>query len=354
MKVIVALLVILVGTCGIAGGTSIPQDAIPDEVAIANKHYQAALQHIEREQWQSACAELEQFIKIIPIEFSSHHLLARCAARLGKTDLALTELDAAVELGYEDLASVQAGDDFATLRNLETFQQIIEKAKRYREQEFVLVRPKGNNDADPEKRQIVLYFHGRGESPRATISLWRPIADELGLCVLIPKGTRPFGQVYIWDAEDARGNEPWKIDRTAAMDKATAALDWLRDEQHVECEALVLAGFSQGAVVALELASGERQHRLPADSLLLMSAALPGEYECELPATTPVAQFVGEQELWRDSNRSLRDKLERQQVKLRYHEHACGHDLPRPFAETMVPLLRDFLLPAADDAKANH
>jgi hypothetical protein len=77
-------------------------------------------------------AEAEQrcrdAVELIPHDANGYYNLACALARQSKTDEALTSLEKAVELGFNDVAHLKTDEDLAGLRDQERFQKVIERA----------------------------------------------------------------------------------------------------------------------------------------------------------------------------------------------------------------------------------
>ena len=76
---------------------------------------------------------------------NAHYNAACCRALAGQTDLALRELEAAVQAGYRNAAQIQADTDLASLRAAPRYQQVLRQLAAHPE----------TGPTDPEKAQLV-------------------------------------------------------------------------------------------------------------------------------------------------------------------------------------------------------
>lgn len=361
------------GQASSASFFALRQSSTPSAPQDPNQLWAAAQAAYEAGDWAGCARQLREFCQLLPYEFSSRQLLARCEARQGDLDASFEALGQAIAYGWEDEESLQADPALANLRTDPRFADLLTTLRKLREEPFVLVQPKPKPEdvtgrvpppdeataGAPRSVPVILFFHGRGESPRGLAPEWQPVADELGNVIVLPKGINRIGQVYTWDAPGAKGNEPYKIERAKCIQTADAALDWLRDEHQLQPSLLVLAGFSQGAVVAAELAAGRdvppdhatankdnpASATRKATGLLLISGAFSErETYFKFPQSLTVAQFVGKHDKWLRGNTTLHNALIAQNVESIYEVRDAGHELPRPFAECMLKVLRDSLL----------
>jgi predicted esterase len=90
-------------------------------------------------------------------------------------------------------------------------------------------------------RPVVVFLHGQGGTPSGWQAFLQPVADELGVVLLLPKSDEPIG---------------WGI---GADDRVLEeALARLRAEVEVDPARLGIAGFSAGAAYAIEYAYSTR------------------------------------------------------------------------------------------------
>lgn len=138
---------------------------------------------------------------------------------------------------------------------------------------------------------VVLALHGRGATAQGVVNLLDPIYRH-GVTFLAPDAHRSRWYPYAADAP-RESNEP---DLSAAIAVVDALVAHATDAFGVPCERVVLAGFSQGATVAVEYALANP--RRYGGVVALSGAALPTDTGHEAAergdfARTPVFLGVG-------------------------------------------------------------
>ncbi|HEX8825532.1 MAG TPA: alpha/beta hydrolase-fold protein [Archangium sp.] len=103
----------------------------------------------------------------------------------------------------------------------------------------LLYVPKGYRADQPAP--LVVMLHGAGGNARNSLGLWRKVADEAGLLLLVPESRGPSWDIIV---DDAYGSDVAFIDR---------ALAYVFDRYAVNPERIALSGFSDGASYALSL-----------------------------------------------------------------------------------------------------
>lgn len=177
---------------------------------------------------------------------------AACAnARVGRLDEAKAWLTAAGERGFQGVRSVETDEDLAPIRGtpeydaalvkirvaaearLEAFKKLAEKS------EPLVWVPAGASAEHPVP--VVIALHGTGGDARDMMRAWRGACERAGCALVAMDAVRPGpgGRGYSWTYRD---EAEWLILRT--LDNALAELP-------VDAERVILAGFSQGANVAM-------------------------------------------------------------------------------------------------------
>jgi predicted esterase len=191
--------------------------------------------------------------ELIPFEPTSHYQLACCHAHLGDKDKAVAALDAAIRFGWDDPQKLELADEFKDLRNHPRFVQLVKEAAVCRDEDVVVYAGKG---VDPTKPAAVLVvLQGLGAGPRAELPYWKPAVDRLGMVLVAPRGvTKARSMMYSWHRRGARNSSALDyFDTPAAGKRIAEAIARAKKQFSLDGDRVVLAGFSQGAGVALRM-----------------------------------------------------------------------------------------------------
>jgi amino acid adenylation domain-containing protein len=169
-------------------------------------------------------------------------------ARLGDPTGALRVLQEAAAAGHWWSPRLLDDPSLAALRELDGTARLLETCRRRHAEatgqsrpELHVVRPEGPASAP---RPLLLVLHGRGGDAARSAADWRAAADH-GWVLAVPRSSQLLAPgVHGWD-------EPELARREVADHVAELAADPLVDRDRI-----VVAGFSQGATLALRLALG--------------------------------------------------------------------------------------------------
>ena len=197
---------------------------------------------------------------------------------------------------------------------------------------------------DPDGRgPVVVLLHGFGAPGDDLVPFARWLEPPAGVRFVFPEGPLELGGLYgdsraWWMIElDAFGNGP--IDRggdipdglAPARDKLIELLDDVRSRLHAPDEQVVLGGFSQGAMLSLDVAL-HTEHAFA--GLVLLSGAPLAE-----PLWTPrlaarrglkVFQSHGDRDelLSFPAAERLRDQMRAAAIDVEWHSFRGGHEIP--------------------------
>jgi phospholipase/carboxylesterase len=206
--------------------------------------------------------------------------------------------------------------------------------------EAISIQPKNGKTAD----RLLIMLHGWG----ANAEDLAPLASTLNLSnyqYLFPNAPFPHPQVpwgrawYALDSNNYQGlNESRQLLR-----------DWLQSlpkKTGIELENTVLAGFSQGGAMTLDVGL-----QLPLAGLCSLSGYLHSHPAPNLAEYPLLAIIHGKQDpiVPLKAAQMARDELMAAGVKLQYNELGMGHEIN---AETIV-ILRDFILNVGDNLAAS-
>lgn len=232
---------------------------------------------------------------------------ARAHAMLAQLDEAIARLRSCADLGYTGIASFEQHRDLDPLRDRDDFKVILEQvrasaAKRLEDFKQLALEhePPTHVPANltaklkpGEKPPLLIALHGTGGNGQEMLGALRAACDELGIVCIAPDALRAAGSGYAWTFRD---ESQWLAAHTATQ--ALAAHD-------ADPGRVILLGFSQGANIALAMATAEHKP---------FTAMVPicGHYEPSATSASanppPMYLISGSRDPWRETfERAERD-----------------------------------------------
>ncbi len=200
--------------------------------------------------WRAAAAAAERWASQEPKNSTAAYNAACVFSLLGEGDTALDWLRRAGERGFAGTRSIEEDPDLDFARSLPGFAPATSRIREnraamfaeFREQaeqaEILTLVPRGEPKTP---RPLIVVLHGYGDKPEANAPYYRKVAAEIGAIVAAPSALRPGprGQGFSWTFRD---EAEWWVLR---------AIERISAEHAIDPERVILAGFSQGAGVAL-------------------------------------------------------------------------------------------------------
>ena len=114
---------------------------------------------------------------------------------------------------------------------------------------------------------VCMAFHGNDSSPQAHVEYWRPLTS-LGWLVALPQSSRSGDEpnTYMWNTP---GQAEWNFQE---VQNHFADLE---QKYHIDMGRIVLAGFSMGGGMAIELVLGGH---IPASGFIVVAPYVPYKY----------------------------------------------------------------------------
>jgi predicted esterase len=265
----------------------------------------------------------------------------------GDAASALVHLDASVKLGWSDLRMLEGDPDLASLRGLAGYPPILEAARANHAAEVagfaakldaappLLLFPTRESGDAPVP--LIVALHPFGGTAEWMAEKWKPVAEELGAVLALPRAVLPVGA-------EADGFQWGDVDQANLV--VERALGLLAKELEgrairIDPERTLLTGFSQGGYMALNLSRSRARH-------FRRVLAIAGRYtpEAFLPAAEGAADpyvilLVGEEDRELASNRAADQDLAKRGVGhlLRTYPNV-GHAFPPDHVRELTAILR--------------
>ncbi len=204
----------------------------------------------ERGDWAGAARAAVLWAEREPTSSTAAYNAACALALAGDGNAALEWLRRAGAAGFAGVRSIEEDPDLASIRGGAGFAEatamiranragMFERFKAAAERsEILTILPRGNPEGP---RPLIVVLHGYGGAARNNAELYRRAAAKRGAIIAAPNALRPGpgGQGFSWTYRD---EAEWWVLR---------AIDKVSDLHAVDPQRVILAGFSQGANVAL-------------------------------------------------------------------------------------------------------
>lgn len=165
-------------------------------------------------------------------------------SRAGKTDEALKAMSAAMDQGmWWSEEQLRADDDLAPLQGLPAFEARVAEcrtrhaaAQKDSKPDILIHLPTGDTP-----HPLLIALHGRSNSPERDFRYWEPLL-KMGWMLAMPQSSQLGSpNTFIWD------------DKLRAREEIAAHYEKLVDHYSIDGNRVILAGFSQGAALAIQI-----------------------------------------------------------------------------------------------------
>jgi phospholipase/carboxylesterase len=284
-----------------------------------------------------AATHYQKVAEVFPFEPTARFQLACCYARLGQNDQALSTLQGAVRFGWEDVSKLEQADDLKPLRAKPQFAQLLKAAAACRDENLII---HAGNKVDPlTPAPLLVVLQGLG-SFRADLPYWMPAADELGCVLIMPRAvTKAAPMMSGWHRRGAKDSSaPDYFDLPAAGKRIDEAIAEAGHRFKIDPDRIVLAGFSQGAGVALRLIGDHPERYCGAVAVAGLHQPPSVAYWQSILKQHPIRVYVIAGKLDRLLPRSQKvvEQLRAAQVPHRYDElNQIGHEFPQDYTKRL-------------------
>jgi len=255
--------------------------------------------------WAQAVDIAKKWTGIKPNDAIAAYCLASAYARTGDTKSAVIWINKSVDNGFDRATFLSKDEDLASIRSDPGYLEAKKKAEAAQHKRFEIAAqafpvfdvPSAYDGASSVPLLIVL--HGAGGNVEDMARSWRTVATNIGAVLLLPRANHMVGDnAYRWG----------DIEETEYM--INAMLVYARERVNVDPKRIILAGFSQGAFMAMSI--GLRQ---PKDfsGIIAMSTAYVSSVLQDAPKGTTkwpkVHLMVGDKDRMLAMNRQAAKEL---------------------------------------------
>ncbi len=293
---------------------------------------------LDKGDWERVARLGERIMEARPGLAVVAYNLACAHAQLGDHEAAIGWLERSAENGFAGIVSIETDSDLDPIRGDARFGAVADTVRATRDRRFdafraeaekaelLTVLPPGH---DPEvAAPLVIVLHGSGGRPGPIAGVYERAAAEVGAIVVAPSALRPMGEGFNWTFRD---ESEWMV---------LHVLERVGREHKIDRERVVLAGFSQGANVSLEVGL---KH---ADRFAGIVACC-GHWDAEIMRIPEgvelprVQLLIGAQDPWVGTFREAEEALGSAGADVRLHvARGVGHAYPRDADERLEAALR--------------
>lgn len=293
---------------------------------------QQILAAYRQREYQLALEKCHEIMDLFPENSLSFQYWEACfLSLLGRSESALASLGLAMAHGFWiNETDFQNEPDFKNIRDLPAFAEISMEFARRQSAAQAASHPQRFTRVPaapppPAGYPLLLTLHGRGGSPQYSLNQWQPAADS-GWVVSHLISSQLMGyDAYCWD------------DRALALKEIRQQSEELQKEHPIDPDQIVVAGFSAGGGLAVELTCLNELH---ARGFIAVAPALVTLPTCEVlprPVGPRGVILAGEMDTnWIDTARQIAAWVESHQIQCRNeYRPEMGHEFPQDFPELM-------------------
>ncbi len=254
-------------------------------------------------------------------------------SRAGRMDEALRAMSQAMEQGlWWSEQQLRADEDLAPLQGLSAFETMVAEcrtrhaAAQRDAKPDVLVRLPEEEPPYP----LLIALHARGGSPERDVRYWMPVL-QIGWMLAMPQSSQLGSpNTYVWD------------DTQTARAEVTGLVRKLLEEHSIDTKRVILAGFSQGGALAIQMCLDSP---IPARGFLSVA---PGRIAVEtLEELIPSARgkrgylVVGGRDYRYEMTTQMYASLNQHGIPCELENHPeMGHAFPKDFDATLTKALQ--------------
>jgi predicted esterase len=288
--------------------------------------------------WPRVISSGEKLYTVVPDSGAAYNLA--CAyAQTGSLEKAVSWLTRAAEDGFQGLSLLQTDRDLDPIRSLSGYVAAEKVIRASREKGFEEFRRLAEA-AEPHiilsqpleqgrPPVVIIALHGYGGTGEGIGRVWREPSEKAGAILAAPDALRPAGgRGYAWVFRDE--SEWWVLE----------TIRRIRAQLGVDSPRVVLAGFSQGANVALRVG-------LKYPSMIEGVIAISGEYDRDVMHLSRTADhkprvylLIGDRDPGVSTFRAALDDFKAEGLDVRLRIFSGGHQLPQSSAKEFERALK--------------
>lgn len=264
---------------------------------------------------------------------------------MNQTNQALQALEEAIRYGWDDVEELQQNELLKPLQQQSRMETLIADTRRCRDELLVIYAGKKVDANKPTALLILL--HGLGSGPRSELPYWQATADELNLVILAPRATTAVGKrlSYGWHKSDAKNAT--ELDLISARNRIKAGISLVQSRYLIDTHQVFLAGFSQGAGMALNLIADDPLKYAGIIAVCAQYQPLGDSAWKNVAGLHNSLQFVvlaGERDPLLPKSNMLVDELKRAELPCIYKVYpGLGHEPPARYLEEQVAAVKQIL-----------
>lgn len=292
------------------------------------------------QRFEDAAKSYAGAVDVFPFEPTTRFRMACCLAKSNQNTHAMEQLKQAIEFGFADVDMLKQHPDLEAIRSQPAFANLQTAAETARDEEFIIHA----SEKVPRDRPagVLLLLHGAGAGPRSEIAFWKPAADQLGLVLVAPRAPNRRGSMlFAWQRKGAKDSTlPEFYDLDGARLTVDRAMDEAARRYKIDSSKVVLAGYSQGGGVGLQILADEP--RRFAGAVMVNSLSVPidaAQWQRVATYKTRVAVIAGEYDKLLERSRVVAASLEATGVSHKFEVlPKCGHEMPMDEARILDAL----------------
>ncbi|MCB9849952.1 MAG: dienelactone hydrolase family protein [Phycisphaerales bacterium] len=281
--------------------------------------------------WPTAIKYAKYVLQLAPYDTVTYYNLACCEALAGHTDAAFDALTRSIELGWDDPDHLNSDSDLESLRKDRRWAAMVKQAEACKGEMFVLKAADDVPTTPPAAPSpLIVVLHGFGGNAHAFAANWIGVMQAEHAVLVAPRGPTPAGNearlAYAWSAPGM----PQNLDFGGASAAVDAAIAAAREKYTIDDSKIVIAGFSQGASMALKLLARDPNKYAGAITMAASyDTADNASWTTDAKNKPRVALIVGENDRTVEDNTALRDALKQAGYPVELDEvPGAGHEVP--------------------------
>ncbi len=298
------------------------------------------------EQWQDALTAALGIVELRPTDPTAHYNTACVLARMGEPKAAVGALGQAARLGFSAAATMRTDPDLESVRALPGYAAALKQVEETHAQEVAAFNERAatvvplifpppdeasaeDGEVGGEPRPLIVLLHGRGGRADNMSRFWRPAAQKIGAVLVVPEAFAAYGRGFQWGPPDD------------AFERVTQAIEFAAERHPIDRRRIIVAGFSQGAQVALSSAARDPGRFAGVVAIGSCAAGGFGLVEPRYEDPPPIYIGIGSEDGSYDDCRPMAEVYEAAgfEVKLQVYQ-GYGHIFPENYTWEFTRALR--------------